>query len=280
MNLSHTLPAGLLTVAVLCAAGAVLAQDRIEAAPAALLDIGITERSDNQIPLDAVFRDEEGREVTLGQYFDGERPVILNLMYMACPMLCGLVGNGLNDAMKQLEWTAGEAFTVLSLSFDPTERPSLAKIKKLNYIDALERPEAAAGWHFLTGSEEQIRRLTDAVGFHFKWIEARKEFAHAAAIMILTPDGRVSRYIYGVVYDPQTVRLSLVEAAEGKIGTTKDRFLLFCFHYDSATGRYGPAAQRIMSIGGALTVIILAVWIFMFWRRDRRRRREVSPDFG
>ena len=250
---------------------AAVAQDRAEPLPAELAGVGITEKLDHQIPLDASFFDEEGRQVRLGDYFGRGQPVILNLMYMTCPMLCGLVANGLSDAMKQLSWTAGDEFAVLSVSFDPSERPTLAKLKKLNYVEDLGRPSAAGGWHFLTGEEQQIRRLTDAVGFGFRWNEERQEFAHAAVIIVLTPDGRVSRYLYGVQYDPRTVRLSLVEAGDGQIGTAQDKFLLYCFRYDAAQGRYGPAAQRLVKAGGLLTTLVIAILIFNFWRRDRNQ---------
>jgi len=253
---------------------AAVAQDRTEPLPAELVGVGITEQLDHQIPLDASFLDEEGRQVRLGDYFGRGQPVILNLMYMTCPMLCGLVANGLSDAMKQLSWTAGDEFAVLSVSFDPSERPTLAKLKKLNYVEDLGRPSAAGGWHFLTGDEQQIRRLTDAVGFGFRWNEERQEFAHAAVIIVLTPDGRVSRYLYGVQYDPRTVRLSLVEAGDGEIGTAQDRFLLYCFRYDAAHGRYGPAAQRLLKAGGLLTLLVIAILIFNFWRRDRKRAKK------
>jgi protein SCO1/2 len=247
------------------------APDRAEPLPDDLVGIGITEKLDNRIPIDAAFRDEEGREVRLGDYLGEGRPIILNLMYLSCPMLCGLVSNGLSDAMKQLDWTAGDEFTVLSVSFDASETPALAKLKKLNYVEDLGRPSAAGGWHFLTGDAEPIRRLTEAIGFGFRWNEQRQEFAHAAAIFILTPDGRISRYLYGVQFDPQTLRLSLVEASEGEIGTTRDKILLYCFQYDPSKGRYGPAAQRIMRAGGLLTATVLAILIFSFWRRDRKR---------
>jgi protein SCO1/2 len=249
---------------------------RTEQLPDELQGVGVDERLEARIPLDAVFRDETGQEVLLGDYFDQGRPVILNLMYLGCPMLCGLIANGLNDAMKQMDWTAGSEFTVLSVSFDPKEKPPLAKLKKLNYIDDLGRPEAASGWHFLTGDEEPIRRLTDAVGFHYRWNEGRQQFAHTAVLVVLTPDGRVARYLYGIQFDPRTLRLSLVEAADGKIGSTRDRLLLFCFNYDASTGRYGPAARNIMKVGGLLTVAALTILIIAFRRRERKRQASTA----
>jgi len=247
--------------------------ERQEALPDALAGVGIDEHLEAAIPADIVLRDEEGREVILAEYFDQGRPLILNLMYLGCPMLCGLVGNGLNDALKQLEWNVGSEFTILSVSFNHTEKPSLARAKKANYLADLDQPGAAEGWHFLTGDEEEIRRLTEAVGFGFRWNEKRQEFAHAALLIVLTPDGRVARYLYGIQFDPRTLRLSLVEAADGKIGTTRDRFLLFCFNYDATAGRYGPAARNIMKAGGLLTMAALAILILAFRRRERKRQQ-------
>jgi protein SCO1/2 len=250
--------------------------ERGETLPEELENVGVTERLDARVPLDAVFRDETGREVALGEYFGQGRPVVLNLMYLGCPMLCGLIGNGLNEAMKQMDWTAGSEFTVLSLSFDHTEKPSLAKLKKMNYLEDLDRPEAAAGWHFLTGDEEPIRRLTEAVGFGFAWNERRQEYAHAAVLVLLTPDGRIARYLYGVQFDPKTLRLSLVEAADGKIGTTRDQILLFCFNYDASTGRYGPAARNLMKAGGLLTIVALAILIIVYRAQEGKRRQRAA----
>jgi protein SCO1/2 len=249
-------------------------EGRTETLPDELEGVGITERLDESLPLDARFTDDEGRQVTLAQYFDGEKPVILNLGYYACPMLCGLVANGMADALKEMDWTPGQEFRVVTLSFDPKETHTLAALKKHNYIRELERPSAAAGWHFLTGREEEIRKVTDAAGFYYKWNEKRQEYAHGAAILICTPDGRLSRYLYGVIFDPQTVRLSLVEAAEGKVGSSFDKFLLYCFHYDAEAGRYGPEARNLMKAGGAVTLLVLGGVLTGFWRRERKRSRQ------
>jgi protein SCO1/2 len=245
---------------------------RGEPLPEELEDVGVTEKLGDPVPLDLVFVDENGREVTLGDYFDGARPVILNLGYLSCPMLCGLVANGLVDAMSAIDMTAGEEFVVLSPSIDHTESPKLAKLKKQSYVERYGRPAAAQGWHWLTGEEDQIRALTDAVGFGFAWNEERKEYAHAAVVIILSPDGRVMRYLYGIQFDPRTLKLSLVEATDGKTGSSLDRFLLYCFQYDAESGRYGPVARNIMKAGGAITVIVLGGVIGGLWLRDRRRR--------
>jgi protein SCO1/2 len=257
--------------ASLCAAAATPA-DRTEPLPDDLEGVGITEQPDAQLPLSAKFLDEDGREVTLGRYFTAGKPVILDLGYYGCPMLCGLVLNGLTDGMKGLAWTCGQEFEVVNLSFDPKETPTLAKLKKQNYLKDLGRPSAASGWHFLTGREEEIHKVTDAVGFQYRWNEKTQQYAHAAAIMICTPDGKVSRYLYGILFDPQTLRLSLVEAAQGKIGSSFDKVLLFCFHYDASSGRYAPAARNIMRAGGLVTVLLVGGMLTIFWRRDRKKK--------
>jgi protein SCO1 len=257
-------------VVLLCAA-AVSAQEsggRGEPLPPELEGVGITEHLGDRVPLDAAFVDETGQPVTLAAYLDGSRPVVLNLMYMGCPMLCGLVSNGLLEALQQIDHTAGNEFTIVSLSIDPSETPTLAKAKQNGYLREYGRPGAAQGWHFLTGEEAQIRRVTDAVGFGYRWNEKRQEFAHAAALIILTPDGTVSRYLYGIQFDPRTLKLSLVEAADGKTASTLDRFILFCFHYDAAAGRYGPAAANLMKASGVLAVIALGILILRLRRRE------------
>ncbi|MFO7652218.1 MAG: SCO family protein [Candidatus Krumholzibacteriia bacterium] len=245
--------------------------ERGEPLPDALAEVGVSEKFDARVPGDIVMRDETGAEVRLDDVFGRGRPVILNLMYLGCPMLCGLISQGMIDAMRQMDWTAGEEFTVLSVSFDHTETPQVARASKEKLVRDLGRPGAASGWHFLTGDEDQIRRLTDAVGFSFAWNEQRQEFAHAAVLVVLTPDGRVARYLYGVQFDPKTLRLSLVEAADGKIGTAGDRIMLFCFNYDASTGRYSPAARNLMKAGGLLTVAIVAILIVAFRWQERRR---------
>ena len=263
---------------VLVAALPVAAQEppgegRSEPLPDELEGVGIEERPDAALPLDAVLVDEQGREVRLGQYFDGERPVVLNLGYYSCPMLCGLVMNGLLDALKELSWTPGDEFRVVTLSIDPGETATLARLKKISALQELARPDAAPGWHFLTGRQTQIQAVTDAAGFQFRWNEQRQEYAHAAALIVCTPDGRVSRYLYGIQFDPQTVRLSLVEAADGRVGSSLDRLLLYCFHYDAEAGRYGPEARNLMKAGGLVTVLLLGGVLTRFWRRERRRGR-------
>jgi protein SCO1 len=202
--------------------------------------------------------------------------VILTLNYYRCPMLCGLMLNGMLDAMKSMAWTAGQEYQVVTVSFDPAESAFLARAKKQSYLEEYARPPAAGGWHFLTGMEPSIKALTDAVGFGYKWNDEKKEWMHPAAIYICTPDGRISRYLYGVMFEPQTLRLSLVEAAAGKVGSTSDRFLLFCYHYDPRDGKYSLAVMNLVRGGGVLTTAALGIFLASLWRAERRRRRALA----
>jgi len=250
---------------------------RMEAAPAELAEVGIDEHLDARLPLDAEFRDERGDPVRLGEFFSGDKPVVLALVYYRCPMLCNLILDGLTGSMKDLAWTAGEEFEVVTVSFDPTETNTLAQLKKQGYLKQYGRPEAASGWHFLTGSSESIRRLTDTVGFRYTFVEDRNEYAHTAALFLITPDGRISRYLYGIVYDPRTLRFALVEAGEGKVGSVVDRVLLYCFHYDADEGKYSLVARQVMKLGGAVMVVVLGLTLLAFWRRERRRDGDPHP---
>jgi protein SCO1/2 len=252
------------------AAAPALAQRR-EALPKDLEGVGITEHPGAKLPLRLEFTDENGKTVSLAQYFDGNRPVVLTLGYLTCPMLCPLVLEGLIDGLKPLPWTPGKEFEIISVSIDPHDSPTLAKLKQEHYLGEYGRPGAAAGWHFLTGREENIKKLADTVGFHFRYIEERGQFAHAAGIFIATPQGRMARYLYGVLYQPKTLRLALVEAGKGKIGTTVDQVLLYCFHYDAQEGRYVLAASNLMRVGGAATALIVGAWLMVAWRRGTHK---------
>lgn len=234
--------------------------------------VGVTEHPGAVLPLGLMFRDENGRDVRLKDYFTGGRPVILTLNYYRCPMLCTLQLNGLIDALRRMEWTPGREFEIVTVSIDPLETPPLARLKKQNYMKEYGRPEAAKGWHFLTGREESIQELARTVGFEYRYDRETDQYVHAAALFVCTPEGRVSRYLYGILYDPTTLRLSLVEAAEGRARSTVDRILLYCFHYDSAKGKYAPAAMNIMRAGGVATVIILGGVLLAYWRREAARR--------
>jgi protein SCO1/2 len=240
--------------------------------PKALKDIGIDQKLNDTIPLDAVFKDEQGREVRLGQFFKG-KPVVLSLVYYACPMLCNQVLNGMMGSFRQVSFNIGEQFEVVTVSFDPHETPELAATKKATYIKAYNRPGAEAGWHFLTGDEANIRRLAAAVGFRYAWDEPTKQFAHASGIMILTPEGKLARYFYGIDYRPRDVRLGLVEASQNKIGTPVDALMLYCFHYDPATGKYGAIVINIVRVAGAATIFLMVGMILFLRRRGGRQER-------
>ncbi|HEX8520763.1 MAG TPA: SCO family protein [Tepidisphaeraceae bacterium] len=245
-----------------------------EQTPSELRDITIDEKSGATLPLDTPFLDEKGKAVTLGDYFHKDRPVVLQLSYFGCPMLCTVVSQGLVDSLNDLTLTMGKDFEVVNISFDATETPQLAAEKKTSFLMAYNRPAGAENWHFLTGAPDSVKAITEATGFHYKWIARSKQFSHPAALILLTPDGKISRYLYGVKYDAKTLRLSLVEASQGKIGSTMDRILLTCFHYDSYAGKYTPAAMNIMRSGGVLTVLLVSSLLFGLVRRELRHRRE------
>jgi len=235
-----------------------------------LRDVGIDQRLGQQLPLDAIFQDEEGRPVRLGQYFR-ERPVVLALAYYNCPMLCTQVLNGLLSSARVLSFDAGKEFEIVVVSFDPRDRPADARAKKAPYVKEYGRPGASAGWHFLTGSLASIERTTEAVGFRYRFDESQGQFAHASGIYVATPDGRLSRYFYGIEYAPRDLRLALVESSGGKIGSPVDQILLFCYHYDPKTGRYSAAILGLVRFGGVAAVLILSTFLTVMWRRDRRR---------
>lgn len=236
-------------------------------------DVGIDERLGEQLPMDAVFLDEAGNEVTIGRYFDGERPVILNLVYHNCPMLCSLLLSEFTKTLGRMEWTPGAEFDIITVSFGSGEQPDLAARAKEKYIAQLGNPDAAAGWHFLTGSDESILALADSVGFHFKWMEATKEYAHPAAIMFVSGEGRLTRYIHGMGYPEEDVRRALVEASEGRVGTTVDRILMYCYRYDSTANSYVLHARNLMKLGGLIILLMLVAGLFIFWRRERRNQQ-------
>lgn len=252
------------------------AADRLEPAPAVLEEVGVDERLDAEVPLDAPFVDETGKTVNLGTYLAGGKPVLLTLNYYRCPMLCTLVLNGLVDGLKHLDWVPGSEFEMVTLSIDPSETPTLAAAKKRSYLEAYERPAAARGWHFLTGKPEAIRAITDRVGFRYAYDAERNEYAHAAVLILIKPDGRISRYLYGVQFEPKDLRLALLEASQGRIGTTLDRIILHCYYYDSQSRQYSIAAMRVMQLGAGLTLTALGAFMIVLWMREARRRRAVA----
>ena len=232
--------------------------------PKALSDVGIDQKLDQQLPLDLVFHDESGKDVKLGQYF-GQKPVVLALVYYDCPMLCTQILNGMVTSFRVLPFQVGKEFDVVTVSFDPRETSALATSKKnvyVNYLPEKMRAGATSGWHFLTGDQENIAKLAEAVGFRYHYDEATKQFAHASGIMVATPHGRLSRYFYGVEYAPRDLRLGLIESSANKIGSPVDQLLLYCYHYDPATGTYGAAVMKIMRIAGVITVLAIVAMLF------------------
>jgi protein SCO1 len=237
--------------------------------PKILRDVGIDQNLNQQIPLDLTFRDETGKTVQLRQYF-GKKPVVLSLVYFGCPMLCTMVEDGLLQSLKRVSFDVGDQFNVLTVSFDPRDTPEIAAAKKAVYVGLYGRPRAAEGWHFLTGNEASIRALTKAVGFCYAYDAQSGQFAHATAIMVLTPQGKLARYFYGIQYPPGGLRLSLVEASQEKIGSPVDAILLFCCAYNPATGKYGLLVSRLLMIAGGLTVLTIGTLIFMLSRTPKR----------
>jgi protein SCO1/2 len=236
--------------------------------PAALRDVAFDQKLNQQVPLDLTFRDENGKTVPLANYFR-QRPVILNFVYLKCQDLCPLFLDGVVRSLRALSFDIGNQFDVLTVSFDPRDDPSLAAAKKTDLVEKYSRAGAVAGWHFLTGDEPQIRRLTESVGFRYSYDPHTGEFAHATGIIIVTPQGKTSRYFYGIDFSPRDVRLGLIEAAADKIGSPIDQLLLFCYHYDPTTGKYNLLVARLLQVGGAATVLALGAFIMMMLRRDR-----------
>lgn len=244
--------------------------------PKTLDKVGIDQKLGDQLPLDTVFRDETGAEVRLGQYFNQGKPVLIALVYYECPMLCNQILNGLAGSLKTLSFDVGKEFEVVTVSFDARETPQLAAAKKDAYMARYGREGAARGWHFLTGEQKSIDALTNAVGFRYAWDEAQKQFAHASGIMLSTPEGRLARYFYGIEYAPKELRLSIVEASANKVGSPVDQLLLYCFHYDPASGKYGLAIMNIVRLAGVITVVGIALLLVLL----RRQRNSVETDAG
>jgi protein SCO1/2 len=238
--------------------------------PPALRDVRIEQKLDQQLPLDLMFRDETGQTVKLAQYF-GQKPIVVSLVYYDCPMLCTQVLNGMVESFRVLPFQLGKEYDVVTISFDPRETSKLAEAKKRVYVGYLpQRMQANAnsGWHFLTGDAENIRQISEAVGFRYHYDETTKQFAHASAIMIATPQGKLSRYYYGIEYPARDLRLGLIESAQNKIGSPVDQLLLYCYHYDPATGKYGAVVMNIVRAGGVLTMLAMLGMFFLFRRRN------------
>ncbi len=243
--------------------------------PPYLQNVGIEQHLDGQVPANLTFVDDAGHTVKLGDYF-GKKPLILNLVYYDCTMLCGEALAGLTGALKMVKFNVGDEFDVVTVSFNPQETPAIAAAKKQDYLKRYGRPGAASGWHFLTGPADSINALTRAVGFQYQYDAKRNQYAHATAIMVLTPQGRISRYFYGVDFPPKDLRLGLVEASQGKIGNAVDQVLLYCYHYDPETGKYGAIVSNMLRLGAGVTILLLGGLLFILFRLEKAAPRRVS----
>lgn len=265
------------SLALACAAGATARAERpllADELPPELNGVGIVERLNEMVPLQLDFLDERGRRVALGELFRENRPVILTLNYYRCPMLCSMTLNGMVDGLNEIDWSAGAEFDIVTVSIAPEEGPELADVKKRAYLTQYRRPTAADGWHFLTGEQASIEALAKAVGFGYRKVEKDNEYAHTSSIIFVTPEGRISRYMNDVQFRPQDLRLALVEASEGAIGSPMDRFLLFmCYHYDPEAGSYSVAAWKMMRLGGVLTILAIGGGLVSLWRRGPRYKQ-------
>ena len=240
--------------------------------PAALKEIGIEQKLGEQLPLDTEVTNEDGQKIKLGSVFESGRPVVLALVYYECPMLCNEVLNGLTGSLKGMSLDAGKDFDVIALSFDAREndKPGLAKNKKAAYIERYGRANSEKGWHFLTATQGSIDSITNAAGFKYRWDEKSNQFAHAGGVMVVTPEGKMSRYFYGIDYAPRDLKLGLIESANHKVGSATDQMLLYCYHYDPATGKYGLAILSVIRLGAVLTLLGMGAMGFVFWRRGRK----------
>jgi protein SCO1/2 len=247
--------------------------------PAILHKVGITQNLNAQIPPDLMFRDETGKSVRIGEFF-GKKPIVLSLVYFDCPALCTEVLNGELRTMQAISLDLGKDFEAVTVSFEPKDTPALAKAKRDVYIGQYGRSGATDHWHFLTGDQQSIDALTNAVGFQYAYDSSIRQYAHAAAILVLTPEGRIDRYFYGVIYPARDVRLGLVEASEGKIGTLTDHALLYCYQYDPMTGKYGVVIMNVLRAAGGLTVLILGIFMTMMFLRERKRPSGLPPAAG
>lgn len=240
--------------------------------PAELMAIDVEEHLGDTVPLELIFTDETGRTATLGEFLLADKPNMIVLGYYQCPMLCNLVFNGLADGVNDLGWPLAERYNILSISIAPDETPELAAAKKRNYAKTVTDSGFNSGWLFLTGSADQSKALADAIGFKYYWDESTEQWAHPALVTLLAPDGTISRYLYGIQFEERDLRLGLVEASQGKVGSTIDRIILYCFHYDPDAGGYVVLAGNVMKLGGLVTLALLGGLILLLWMRERKRK--------
>lgn len=261
-----------LTVCAALAMSSRASSAQVNVLPRAMRDLGVIEHLNAQLPGDATFVDQDGRTVRLGQYFDGRRPVVLNLAYSRCAMLCNMVLNAVVRGLSETPWSVGQEFDAVTISIDPRETPAIARERRGRVLAAYNRPSGARGWHFLTGTEAQIRRVADAVGFQYRYEPAQDQYGHPAVTMLATPDGKVARYLYGIQYRPTDIRVGLLEASQGRSISTVERVILYCYHYDPQGQGYVLWAMRVMRLGGAATALAFGTFLSVLWHRERRRR--------
>jgi protein SCO1/2 len=268
-NIAVVFAGSALAVSAFAAPGRLAPAPNANMKPKMLQDIGIVQNLNAQIPLELTFKDEAGQAVRLGQFFQN-KPVILALVYYQCPMLCNMTLNGLVRSLQKIQLSAGDDFQLVAVSINPRETSQIAMAKKESYLEKYRRPHAMNGWHFLTGKEENIKALADAAGFHYAYDPLAKQYAHAAGIMVATPEGRLSRYYYGIEFPSRDLRLGLVEASHNKIGSPVDQVLLYCYHYDPVTGTYGLMITRLLQVLGSATAIALFAFVYLNVRREGR----------
>jgi protein SCO1/2 len=244
-----------------------------------LQGIDIEQNLEGKISGDLVFRDESGKTVKLADYL-GDKPVVLTPVYYNCPMLCTMILNGVLKTLNAMSFEVGKEFDIVTFSFDPAEDSEMARKKKNTYLNKYDRPGSEKGWHFLTGEQEQIAQLTDEIGFRYKFDEATNQFVHASGIMVLTPDGTISKYFLGVEYSPRDLKFALMEASQNKVGTAVDKLLLYCYHYDPSTGEYGVAIMNVIRILGTATVVVLVTFMVVMLRRDRKKTQLAGLNNG
>lgn len=250
--------------------------------PPALEEVGIVQKLNDQLPLDTEFKDENGNTVKLGQFFGNKKPVILAFVYYECPMLCNEILNGLVGGLKGINFNAGKEFDVVAISFDAREnaKPGVSLNKKLGYMERYDRPGSENGWHFLTGDQASIDAATQAAGFNYRFDTQTEQFAHGAAVMVVTPEGKLARYFYGVDYAPKDLKFGIMEASESRIGSPVDQLALYCYHYDPMTGKYGLVILNVIRLGGILTILGFAIMFVVFWQRNKHRKAVLTDNLS
>lgn len=240
--------------------------------PRELKDVGITEHLGQNLDLSLIVKNEKGESVPLSTFVGGKKPVLLSLVYFSCPGLCNFHLNGVTDALKLMDWSVGENFDIIALSFDAKESSDVALKKKESYLKLYSRAGTENGWHFLTADEDTIKKITEKVGFQYKWDDVGKEWAHASAAIVLTPDGKIARYLHGILFEPRDLKLAMIEAADGKIATFQEKLVWYCYKYDPHTSKYALAATQVMKLGGGVFVLLMAIFLVPFWFRSRKEQ--------